>query len=235
MSLNFGQSLFPPRGEFSINYDYFDVSNGTGYDIYYGFNNAGTLGISTINTLSSGMIHKNGSDISLTLAGTYYELLDVNFDIIFNLPKRIKGNFLANIPFGVELHNGTTANVIYKCELLVYHYNGSSETQLGSTGTSELIFTSMSRDAEQSHITSIKVNLPTIRHFKKGETLRFTIKVYVKSTTTGEIMMGGIGCDPQNRTDTKIELEANDNQELQIIETNEPTQLSFHVPFVPDI
>ncbi len=36
MTLNFGQNLFPPRGEFLINYDYTDLIQGTGIANFYG-------------------------------------------------------------------------------------------------------------------------------------------------------------------------------------------------------
>jgi len=234
MSLNFGQNLFPQRGEIITSYDYFDIANGVGYDIYYGFSNAGTTGTGTISTIYSGMIHKNGARAE-TFETSYVELLDTDFDITFNNPKNIKGDILIQVPFGVNRRSVQSQSVhIMKAEVSVFHYDGSSETQMGSTATSELIsFNTTDINHIVSHISTVKVTQSTVKHFKPGETLRFTIKVFVKDTNSSGIaaeFVGGIGCDPQNRTDAKIELEVNNDTELQVI-TNKPTQLAFHVPF----
>ena len=224
--------LFPPRREL-VNYDYFDISNGVGYDIYYGFSNAGTLGTSTVSNVYSGMIHKSGIGVDVAV-GAYTELLSVDFEIIFNMPKNIKGDILAQIPFGVKaVDDSGLAHMKATCS--VYHFDGSTPTQMGATATSEILKDINFQIGDlTSHISTLKINQATIKHFKKGEILRFTIKISAKHDQ-GSVneMIGGVGCDPQNRTDALILLEGAGGQ--QIINTNEPTQMAFHVPFVIDI
>ncbi len=221
--------LFPPKGEL-VNYDYVDYSNGTGYDIYYGFSNAGITGTITESGFYSGMIHKNGAEITLTNQDTYYELLDVDFDITFNIPKDIKGDILIQIPFGINAQTDGTYFIKTTCS--VYHYDSTTPTPMGSTTTSEEVRKAISIGEIGSHITTLKVTQATVKHFKKGETLRFTIKVYAQAQIDNERVIGGVGCDPQNRSDVDIDLLANDDTEDQVIETNKPTQIAFHVPFV---
>ncbi len=223
--------LFPPRNEL-VNYDYFDIANGVGVDIYYGFSMAGTPGTSTT-IISSGMIHTTGDFVAVTNAGTYQEVFTIDFEIIFNMPKNIKGDILAQIPFGV-IADGNISPLNFKSTLSVYHYDGSSATQMGSTVSSELREENVVQFEINSHLTMLKVNQATVKHFKKGEILRFTIKVYGKHTAGAgnQDVRGGVGNDPIDRTDAKIELDTATSTELQIIETNKPTKMEFHVPFV---
>ncbi len=226
------KSVYRKDPPFVVSYDYFDYSNGTGYDIYYGFSNAGTEGTITQSGFYSGMIHKNGVEVTLTDQNTYYELLDFDWDIIFNIPRSIKGDILIQIPFGVLNNTGSTKDFNIKAECLVYHYNGG-ETQIGSTATSEeLTAVNLDNGLIRSHITTLKINAASVVNFAKGDILRFTIKVYAKCTDAASSRVyGGVGCDPQNRTDATIQLVSNDSQEIQIINTDEPTQMVFHVPF----
>jgi len=232
MSLPFA-SLFPSRPEFFQTYDYFDIANGVGYDVYFGLSNAGTTATTTVSNNYSGMIHKNGSDVTLTVQGTEYEMLDFDWDITFNMPKNIRGDILVQIPYGMQKTNAANHRFIVKVTVDIYHWDGSSETQIGSTSTSELVERDLDNTEIGSHMTTLKVNAASVVHFKKGETLRFTIKEIIKCTdAANQTAVGGLGCDPQNRTDLKILLEPSDDTELQVIETNDPTQMAFHVPFV---
>ena len=90
--------LFDSRPEYPIvSYDYYDISNGVGYDIYYGFSMAGTTGTTTQSSVNSGMTHKNGEAVT-GIGGTYVEMFDFDWDITFNTTKNIRGDILAQIP-----------------------------------------------------------------------------------------------------------------------------------------
>lgn len=222
---------------YNVSFDYIDYSNGTGYDIYYGFSMAGTPGTTTISDVYSGMIHKNGTETTLTTLNTYYLLLDVDFDITFNMPKTIKGDILLQIPYGFHKTSIGIDNFFIKCEGLVYHYDGSTETQIGSTATSEENYGSSIDDEEIfSSITTLKVVAANPVNFAIGEKIRFTIKIYAKCDDNSQTGVGGVGCDPMNRTDKYIDLTggAGTAPEMQVITTNQPTQLAFHVPFMID-
>ena len=234
MSLNFGQSLFPSRNNFITSYDYFDVAEGIAYSVYYGATNVTTTLTNKVSTTKSGMIHNNGSQTTVANDDAYDQTHDIDFDIVFNQPKNIKGDILAVVPFGVNIFGtGTSATYTIKATLDIFHYDGSTETQLGSTITSEEAQSgSLSQGGVFSHTTTLKVNQATIKHFKSGETLRFTIKLFVQHGASGNrTIIMGVGCDPANRTDADIAILAGNDTEHQVIITNDTTQLSFHVPF----
>ncbi|NHZ84430.1 MAG: hypothetical protein GWP19_00940 [Planctomycetia bacterium] len=242
MTLNFGNNLFPPRGEVITSYDYSDFSNGLGYGIYYGFNNAGTLGISTKSLVYSGIRHINDAELDIDGTQTFTEILDKDFDITFNTPKNIKGDILVVVPFGImnsEDAANTALDTFYKCELSIFHYNGSTETQMGSTITSEIKKVGDAiTNTIYSHISTLKCNISTIKHFKIGETLRITLKIYIKHSGNGggfREFIAGLGCDPQNRTDIGAGTDQGFPTDNQIITTNEPTKIEFHIPFKLEI
>ncbi len=233
MSLPFA-SLFPSRPEFFQNFDFFDIANGVGYDVYFGLSNAGITATSTISSNYSGMPHKNpAAVVNVGIGSTFVELVDFDWDITFNLPKTIKGDILVQVPFGIITGGATTYTM--KCTADIYHFDGvATETQIGSTATSEILQEAVGGATIKSHITTLKVNAATAVHFKRGETLRFSLKVLAWHANGGSAqnLLGGFGCNPQNSTDSKIELLVNDQTETQIITTNQPTQMAFHVPFV---
>jgi hypothetical protein len=225
---------FRKSPEALVSYNWEDIRDGTGYAVFYGGSCAGTT-LTSPNIFYSGMIHKNGTETTLTNADTYYECLDVNFDITFNRPMTVFGNILTTVPFGIK--NTSVSDVVFvmKATLLVYHYDGVTETQIGATQTSEEPAKNMVANALLSHITTLKTSITSVVNFKRGETLRFTIKVYAKCEAAGKSVIAGVGCDPMNRTDAIIYLldagGAYEYDEVQVIETNDPTQLKLQVPF----
>jgi hypothetical protein len=226
--------VFRKSPEAIVSYNWSDIRDGTGYAVFYGSSMNGTTYVSP-NTFYSGMIHKNGGALTLTVEDTYYQGLDVDFDIIFNRPKLVFGDILVSVPFGIYNPGAISHDFLIKATLDVYHYDGSTETQIGSTATSEEVEAiDLALNEELSHITTFKVNASSVVNFKVGETLRCTIKVYAQCTdASGWVIATGIGCDPMNRTDVNLNLStvASDYYEHQVIETNNPTQLKIQVPF----
>lgn len=222
---------------YNVSFSWEDIRDGTGYSVFYGGSMAGTTYTSP-NTFYSGMRHKNGAEVTLTTEDTYYELLDFDFDIIFNRAVNLFGDFLVTVPFGISKVDATADDFFIKCTVDVYHYDGTTETQIGSTATSEEAWKDelSGVGAVFSHISTLVVNAAARVHFKSGDTLRFTIKVYGQCTdAAGKKLRGGIGCDPLNRSDevfyNQIAVPHTDNDGYQVIETDEPTQLKFQVPF----
>ncbi|MFA5037480.1 MAG: hypothetical protein WC479_09940 [Candidatus Izemoplasmatales bacterium] len=215
---------------YQVSYDWSDVRDGTGYAVFYGGSMNGTTYTSP-NAFYSGMIHKNGIDKTLAVQSTYYNLLDFDWDIIFNIPKDVYGDILVSVPFGFYFLTGDGDTMGQYAECLVYHYDGTTETQIGSTATSETIQKANVLNHETfSHMTTFKINASTVQHFKAGETLRITIKTYaINASAANTHVIGGIGCNPINTTDKAISISTTD--QYQVIITNDPTQLKFQVPF----
>ena len=189
MPLNEVYRKSPP---YVVSYDWTDI-DGTGYIIYYGARTADSVGedyILTRNTIFSSGIDTTGTT------------LDLDFDIEFNKPQRIKGNLFANI----VISSGGATTVTAK--VWVRKWDGSSETEIASK-TSE----STAVGANAGKILAVIVPITTEQIFKKGETLRITIS----TTTSGPALY--LNHDPANRAGGHgITLAS--------------TQLAFHVPFV---
>ena len=111
-------------------YSYNDIVSGLGYQIFSCF--------ATINdtTISYGIgTSPIFSDPERTLLGTYGNAsferkLDLAFDTTpFNTARTASGVIFVNIPFGAI---GSTNNSNVYCLVRVYHFDGSTETLLGS-------------------------------------------------------------------------------------------------------
>ncbi|KKL07086.1 hypothetical protein LCGC14_2589570, partial [marine sediment metagenome] len=99
MSLNFGKQLFAPRGELIQSFDYFDIAEGLGYDVYYGSKGNDGEYLITTSVIYSEDIVSFIEDQSVATSATKY--FDLDFDIVFNQPKNVKGKVIANIPIGM--------------------------------------------------------------------------------------------------------------------------------------
>ncbi len=173
-------SLFPPRGEL-VNYDYFDISNGAGYDVYYGYQaNSGDFKVAT----STG-IHSEGiySDVPFS---------DIDFDILFNTPRTIKGDLIVSIPIAYS-RTGSAGNGTITSVITIYHVDiGNNETSLGAETSAVTLFADNSPVIYGIGANNGTINV-TQTHFKKGEKLRINI-----STTTSD-NIAKVGHDPFNQ------------------------------------
>ena len=233
MSLNFGQQLFPSRNEPIVSYDFFDISDGVGYDIFYGVNfNDGSYGIVTSNQTFSENVTTSAT---VTEGETPTKYLDLVFDITFNVPKNIKGEIYINIPISARKVNGNDAgdSTTTFAKVRAYHYDGSTETIIGSEVTTDSVTTNTSvGDSSNSNakVTLSQITASSIVHFKAGEILRFDIEIWGSEVDVGDGTVK-VGHDPANRNpgitwdeDPTTETGAEQN-----------TQMSFHVPFKLDI
>lgn len=235
MGLNFGQNLFPPRGEFSISYDFFDIADGTGYATYYGMMINNGSYTTTPNANVGSEFIKTYVDFDNVLA----KEIDIDFDINFNTPKNIKGDIIVNVPIGVTTTSTTQVDATYQAVVKAYHYNGTTETQLGSTATSTLYSVkNMESDItlkRQSSNAVLKISVPKTTHFRAGEILRITVEGWF-NRVSGSASQGGIAHDPTNRND---KIEENDaagtDGRLQVFEDEDSKRLSINVPFKLDV
>jgi len=228
---------FPVPPSAIASYDWIDIANGLGYEVYYGFNANETLGVTNSSSVYAGTIHKNGVAIMVADDNAYDEMYDLDFDITFNLPRNVKGKIFIQIPFGCNILATGTETLTMKATADVYHYDGSSETPMGSTATTEEIYSSApAQHSSVSYISTIIVNQTTAKHFKKGDTLRITIKGFIKhASSQNKSILAGIGTDPLNRSDKLHPFPGSVDKEKQVIATNGPTQVAFFIPFVVDV
>ena len=223
MSLNFGQTLFPPRGEQLVNYSFIDIADGTGVVVFYG----GTTESSLVsgarlatNKFYSQNVATTSNKVGQQLAfGKYH---DIDFDVDFLMPQNIKGNVVINVPSGIQINAdpGLGSSFI---NARVRKYNSSGETELtGSTGVSGAIIANDGAiNTYVYNMDCIEATIP-LTHFKAGETLRLTIEMWIRTTDASTDCDFFFGHDPQGR--------ATSDGEVNTFGT-EPSTLTFQVPF----
>lgn len=216
--------IFPSTPEAAIaSYSFTDIAEGTGVVVFLGSDtdDDGTVTYSlSQNAVYSANVTTEGNGTS-----GVEKLIDVDFDVTFNLPKRIKGKIIANIPI-ISGHESTgnkegTAYAILK----VRHWDGTTETEIASNTKSKVTSGLASSDTQQD-VLNVEVDAPQT-HFKKGETLRLTVEIWA-ATQAGSGLQVGLMHDPKNRKPLDYS-GGNDTGDFII------SILSFNVPFVLDL
>jgi len=229
--------MFPPRGDISINYDYFDIADGTGYVVYKAFRAQGEL-VFTSNDVYSEIRHTNSMASISVSKSTFTTIKEVDIDLNFEVPKNIKGELILVIPLGISRESGTTKDFFFKVTGTIYHYDGSTETQLATGDSTQYYAQSVGNDVPQSETSIMKFDLAS-KHFKAGETLRVNLILKAKTDeSSANTCWGGFGHDPLGSTDKDFRIAAGgaifsafDPQTI----TGVDTKLEAHVPFKIDL
>ena len=184
-----------------INYNYTDISDGTGIQVLYG---ATTQQDATKTyVLSKESVYSNDITTTDTISsGTFTKELDLDFDLsTFNISKRIKGTAVITASMKVTA-SGATSYAYYLARIK------KNDTTI-ATGQSQTIGATAGTNYETM---TTKIELPTTTNFEKGDVLRVTVEVWANTTSTGSIW---IAHDPMDRT----------------YESMETTQLKVNIPF----
>jgi hypothetical protein len=169
---------FTTASQALVNYDATDVSNGTGYEDYYLIESEDSGGVDYHLTPNADFSNSVTLNVS---AGSS----DQDFDLTaFIIPRTINGDVRLSIPIFNDGGNSVTTAYLYK-------YDGSTETQLGSS------------------ITITKVGNPTTMLYMimpidnetipAGEVLRLRLVMAYAGGGTGRW-----GIDPANRTHSSL-------------------------------
>ena len=200
-------------------YDFIDFQEGTGLATFYGVqskNNATT----NYNLVSSTGIYSWNISTTFTdtVDGDYQKGLDLDFDLEFNKAKQLKGNFNISVPMRVV---ASGSNARFYSIVTVRHWDGSTETDLGSSGgvNANSLRTTINGNTKY-YMDQHLINISNLT-FKKGETLRITIEIWYQIDGGGTPSTYHLGHDPANRdSDDQIDWSGN------------TTQLTVQVPFV---
>ena len=160
-------------------YSYTDIAEGTGVVAFYGANTDAGYILTTNSSLGSR---------TAWIETTSSEILNEDFDVTFNSPRVIKGTLLANIPVSFATGNSKAATAT----ITVYHYDGTTETQLGTATHTTAATTATQPDNLQ--IICLETEIAKTK-FKKGETLRITVVTSVDSSGSTRYT----GFDPKGR------------------------------------
>ena len=207
-----------------ISYNYIDIASRTGVIVFYGSdtddNGTVTYQLATNAIYSANVLTQIQGVSGVEMIG------DLDFDIIFNFPKRIKGKVIANIP--VIMGNENTANKGGSgyAVLKVRHVtSGGSESEIASNTKSAVISVG-SLDTVQA-VLNVEVDVATIKQFKKGETLRLTVEVWA-ATQQANGLQAALMHDPKNRVPTTYSGGIDAGEFIT-------STLSFNVPFVLNV
>lgn len=185
-----------------VAYNYTDIAEGTGIVTFYGASNQSGWFL-TQNTLYS-------MSAATTFTGqTNGTLFNQDMDVTFNLAKDIKGKLIANVP--VAFDNSTVGNKTPTIAVTVYHYDGSTATQL-ATASGSLTATPASTNTPAKDQVACIILTIAQKHFKAGHTLRINVTVTLSGTGTG-----AVGHDPGNRLISPLTV---------------TSRMAFYVPFV---
>jgi len=238
MTLNFGENLFPPRWEMFVNYDYYDISEGVGYRLYYATISNGSETILTPNIVYSDCIHypinNTAGRIDIGSGGSYR--FDEDFDVTFNMQKVIKGRLFASVPIGLYKENTNgVENVLMYATIEIFHYDGTTETSLGSASSRSFRKKEFSPGTAVSSRAMVMIDVAKT-NFKKGETLRINVKgFYQAAGGTAKSCHVGMGTDPAGRVDALEHNNFASDYDYPIIDTDNSTQSVFHIPFQLDL
>lgn len=206
---------FPLPGEpILASFDWVDVADGVGYVRYYLANMEDTDGkdyIMTRSQIYSTDIFINPPTGGATTTYTFYS------PVFINRPRIMKGVLHFNFCYGYIQSGAPPGQMDFTFK--VYHYDGTTSTQLGSTWESPTI---LAGAASATTILNGQVEIATNQKFAIGD----QIKIEFAATAVGGTSMNAdneVGIDPQNR-DANFHLTPSTNNA-------EFTQFTLDVPF----
>jgi len=248
MVVNVSSPVLTGVGENLVSYSFFDIAEGIGYVVYYGSKGSdGNFIISPRQTYSEEIASFLAAE-SISDAGSVKKF-DLDFDLTFNLPRIVKGVFVCNIPIGISADVLGDRDFEYFATVNVIKVVNGVEEQLGTSSSRTVVVTDLSTAADamgfNAMTANVRVNVPNVAHFAKGEVLRFTVEGwYIGIGATADANIA-IGHDPQNRNfNTADAPNEPDTGHTDLGLANEiqtggtvtyiPTRMEFHVPFVID-
>tara|TARA_R100001480_G_scaffold29257_2_gene39780 strand:- start:70 stop:726 length:657 start_codon:yes stop_codon:yes gene_type:complete len=171
--------------------DFIDFATGTGLEPFYpGDANSTSADVPGSYFLTNATIN---SDVGSTQSGEN-AALDLDFDTVLNRPITLEGDCVISVPLLHVNNGGGTADVTSTITGELQHYDGTTETNLG-TDTCAADRSVNSQQRVHNRVT-VKFTVAKTK-FKKGDTLRITVKS--SAPGSGEEII--IGHDPAGRTD----------------------------------
>ncbi len=209
------------------NYNYFDIADGTGIVNFYGSQSivsglAVTAYLTSDGTQYSGkVVEKVKPPVSSTT-----KVSDIDYEVTFNLPQRIKGQAKLSVTQGCRASGGVENNVFLITKL--YHVSGGTPILMASADT-DTTNKSDTGGTQASVTRNLNYDLSSqIWNFKSGDILRLNIECWAISGNNVNNIVG-YGIDPQDRNDgTTID-------GLSCIADSDTTQLKLALPFILDL
>ncbi len=212
------------RQRIIASFSYTDVAEGTGVIRFLGasskdqttndyFLSSATLASNDINTQAS-----SSSDS---------EILDLDFDVIFNRPQNMKGIVKVQIPLGGRTTSGAPNSWTVYAIVKLRKFDGSTESDIASSQSEVVSGGGGSVNVKESKMVNLAIDASSaVTHFKKGDILRITVSINNNTVSGGTNT--GFGHDPKDRTDVAATAGG-------IIADVDSTQFVVNIPFVLNI
>ena len=167
-------------------YDYTEIEDGLGYSYYYPFT---TEDAQYLMTGNSALYSHNSYTSVRSTTGT---LIDQTFQMAFNSNKELNGIIYYNVPLTIDVA-GSSISRTMTVEVKIYHYDGTTQTQLGST--KEVIYTANGTGSSLDTIACFAIDAD-YQHFRVGEYIQLNLKITYACSNNST---WGVGHDPANR------------------------------------
>ena len=193
-------------------YDYTDFIDGSGVVNFLGGNSQNTTTLNYFMTRESTRSNNSStSSTELFSAVADTKKLDIDFDILINIPRTIKGTIFVTVPVAVTSRNSGSTSMRVIGKLRKVRDGVESEVSSGTSATY-----GVSNTPAGSSVT-FKIDVTTEEHYATGDILRLTCEVWA-SQNTGSSQVT-IYHDPANRT-------------TGMLATNPSSQLNIRIPFL---
>lgn len=200
----------PPSGP-SVTYNFDDIQEGTSVKEFYPLTAATATSTYEKRMTSSTGVWSENLGVTEGL-----NTIDMDFDLTFNLSQEIKGVMYVQCPISISATSGTVTGSI---TVTIIHYDGSTETTIGTAITSPVLSTTSTSFVNT--MTTIKF-LIARTHFEAGETLR----INVTGAETGNIATSYLGHSPVGSQSTASG---------SVFEGLGTSRMTVFVPFVLDV
>lgn len=207
-------------------YNFTEVATATGYITYLPLQTSDTY------LLQSNTIY---SDLVLTYAETgntsATKVIDIDFDLVFNLPRVLKGIGFVSVPIVLYARDTGKTNSAYIIAKL-RKWDGTTETDIITNQSDTFSSASTSTNQQDTARFTIDLDIPKTL-IKKGETLRLTIEGWLTAGTTTVAGLA-VGHDPKDRSRTNRDARSVDNNESITFGTD-PSSMILNAPFRIDL
>lgn len=177
-------------------YNWTDIANGAGYATFYGSDFLDSTETKVYSLITSTIEAYTGiTETAHNTDNTY------NFDIAFNSPRTLKGDCFIGVPIRADGEGSSTIAITMNASL--YHYDGSTETQIG--GTITLALTSGAGTANWAYLNGVFEPSSQVQ-FKIGEILR--LKLNLVNAASGNVTSTGAFAHNPTNWDTTYASEA---------------------------
>ena len=206
---------FPILSPSSIaSYDHTDIADGSGTITYDGLNTE-EAGLTATHDYLLTSQAPYSHNIYTNTASVGDAVLDIDFDLTFNRPQRIRGTMYINATSATAM-SSASGGVIFVAK--VRKWDGTTETEIANNTSGHQ---GVGAGGKNFFIHCWSVEIP-LTHFKKGETLRITLELNSNSSGGGTAAYA-LFHDPKNRTES-----------WNAVSVTTST-LKFYVPFVLNV